>query len=548
MNKISLEKFKNFDYGLISLIFLSLLGCIFFVGHYNGIMIDFGRELYYPEMILKGKVLYKDLFNIYGPFSYLMNAFFYNIFGAKLQTLYILGSILGTLFVTGVYSVARKFLDNFTSFLIGLFTIILGITTTIIFNFTFPYSWAMLYGIIFFIWSLYFLLKSEKNILFALLASVFAGFAVVNKYEFILYGIFIITLIIKFEFKNLKNLLILLSGFLLPFVLSFGILFLQGLKFHDLIDSFAILKIMTHTQTLKYFYHHVGILYSNQLLLVGIVALLKASIIFGLIYLCVKLWGKNKVISGLFLSVILVLISIFVIQPIQNILMFLPILILCLTLKNIKKLDKSVIILIIAILSVSAKSFWALLIMSYGSYYAPILLIAVFSLLKNKKIKISAEILLGLIIICLLNLQIKDFNACKNLILFNGNKIFTTKEVQLSTNNLITFINQNTKLVDKTVIFPEGMTINFLVQRPSDDFYNSLLPLYIETFGENKITNYYKKNKPEYIIFTNENMSNYGFNYICEDYALDFCSFVSENYKNINIIGNEKRFLIYKRK
>ncbi|MFQ8625165.1 MAG: hypothetical protein ACLSA2_01150 [Candidatus Gastranaerophilaceae bacterium] len=75
---------KDYKY-LILLWILCLAGLVFFTGHYAGILIDFGREVYYPERILEGKILYKDLFNIYGPLSYQINALLYKIFGASFQ-------------------------------------------------------------------------------------------------------------------------------------------------------------------------------------------------------------------------------------------------------------------------------------------------------------------------------------------------------------------------------------------------------------------------------------------------------------------------------
>ena len=45
---------------LVILWILSLVALLIFVGHYSGLLIDFGREVYYPEQILNGKILYKD--------------------------------------------------------------------------------------------------------------------------------------------------------------------------------------------------------------------------------------------------------------------------------------------------------------------------------------------------------------------------------------------------------------------------------------------------------------------------------------------------------
>ncbi|MCI1273229.1 MAG: glycosyltransferase family 39 protein [Clostridiaceae bacterium] len=554
MNNFFLEKFKNtkFDFCLIGLILLSILGCIFFVGHFNSILIDFGREVYYPKAILNGKVLFKDLFNIYGPFSYLFNSILYKIFGTKLQTLYIAGSILGTIFVSGIYAISRQFLDKATSFVIGLFAITLGITTTVIFNYTFPYSWAMLYGIIFFVWSLFLLIKfinaEDKPFKLLIFSLVLAGFAISNKYEFILYGIFTLLYAIKFYIRDLKKLLVIISTFLLPIILSYGILFLQGLSLSELINSFSIIKIMMHTRTLQHFYQSTGILVSVNLLLITLVAFIKAFVLFGILYLCTKLWNKNKIGGGILYAIFIPLIMLFALEPIQNIMMFLPILLIILGIKNIKTINESTKILIIATLLVSAKSFWGLLILSYGSYYAPLLLIPFFATLKNETYKNTAKTLLAIISLSIFIGQINTLKFCNSKIEANGNYIYTFQTAQASYDELNNYITSNTKPADKIVIFPEGMTINFLTDRKSDDFYNSLLPLYIETFSEDKIINYYKKDKPEYIIFTNENMKDYGFNYICNDYAQGFCSFVYSNYKNVKTIDGENRFLIFKKK
>ena len=132
---------------LLILWILCIAGLIFFCGHYSGILIDFGREVYYPQQILEGKILYKDLFNIYGPLAYQINAILYKIFRAKLSTLYASGCICSILTVSGIYLIAKRFLSRFLSFCIGVFTIAVGVTATNIFNFHFPYSWAMLYGL-----------------------------------------------------------------------------------------------------------------------------------------------------------------------------------------------------------------------------------------------------------------------------------------------------------------------------------------------------------------------------------------------------------------
>ena len=123
---------------LLVILLLMCVGILFmFSAHHSGILIDYGREVYYPQEILGGKVLYKDLFNIYGPLAYQINALLYKIFGANLSTLYGAGTISSLLIVSGIYLVAQKFLSKFLSFAIGFFTIVVGVATTSIFNFYF---------------------------------------------------------------------------------------------------------------------------------------------------------------------------------------------------------------------------------------------------------------------------------------------------------------------------------------------------------------------------------------------------------------------------
>ena len=90
------------------------------------------------------------------------------------------------------------------------------------------------------------------------------------------------------------------------------------------------------------------------------------------------------------------------------------------------------------------------------------------------------------------NFRLLRTETCK--ISTSHGTIYTNRYYGDSSSELINFVNQNTDKNDKIVIFPEGMTINFLTERKSDDYYNSLLPLYVETFGEEKLIDHYKKN------------------------------------------------------
>ena len=141
-----MKKFFIENKNLVILWVLCGIALFIFCGHYSNILLDIGREIYYPERILDGKVLYKDLFNIYGPFSYLFNALLYKIFSPNLGTLYFSGILCSLGIISAIYLIAKNFLSDCLSLAICIFTIITGVCAVHLFNFTLPYSWAMLYG------------------------------------------------------------------------------------------------------------------------------------------------------------------------------------------------------------------------------------------------------------------------------------------------------------------------------------------------------------------------------------------------------------------
>ena len=529
---------------LILLWILCITGLLFFCGHYSNILIDFGREVYYPEQILNGGILYKDLFNIYGPLAYQINAVLYKIFGAKLSTLYIAGCISSILTISGIYIIAQKFLSKFLSFCIGVFTITICVTTTSIFNFHFPYSWAVLYGLIAFLYSLYFLLKFNDNKKSSKLciSALIAGICITCKYDFLLYALIILFFIIKF--KNWKAFLC----FLMPPLLSFGILFIQGLSFGDLINSLAITGLMAKSKTLIYFYQNSGIYFHPKVIPTDFLLFLKTAIPFAIILFGACLFQKNKTLS--------IIVSIlgycgflwFFSENIKTAFGFLPLLLLISAAAGFRKINSNLAILIISALAVSAKVFWVMLLYSYGNYYISIVLIAILALMFKfipERLEKIAGIYLLAASILYINANFHMLSHAEGKIQTLKGTVYTSKELAESTNELIKYLNNAD---GNAVIFPEGMTVNFLAGVRSDDFYNSLLPLYIETFTEEKIIEHYKNKMPEYIIFNNLNMKDYYFQYICNDYALNFCGFVQKNYKPEVVIDTGFRYIIFKRK
>ena len=542
-----MKEILNENKYLLLLWVFCIAGLIIFCGHYSNILIDFGREVYYPEQILEGKVLYKDLFNIYGPLSYQINAVLYKIFGAKLSTLYGAGWVSSILAVSGIYIIAQKFLSKFLSFCIGFFTISVCVATTCIFNFHFPYSWAVLYGLISFLFSLYFLLKynDDKKSFNLCMSSLFAGICIANKYDFLLY-VFVVLFFILKE-KNWKAFLYFIS---VPLV-SYGILFIQGMRFSDLINTLLIVKTMAQTNTLTYFYQNAGIYFHQKAILTDILLFCKIAVPFGIMLYGAYLFESKKVISIILFTAGYVFYLWFFTINIGSTLGFLPLSLLILFLIRLRKLNSNFIVLVISALVVSAKVFWVMLLYLYGNYYVAIVMIAVFALVFTfvpRKLEKAAGVGLLISSACFIFANFYMLSIADNVVQTDNGVIFTEQAISKSTKELVNFINHKTKSDDRIVIFPEGMMINFLTDRNGDDYYNSLIPLYVETFGEDKIIEHFKSDMPEYIVFNNQSMRDYYFQYICNDYALDFCGFINQNYTLEKVIDNEFRYMIFKRK
>ncbi|MCX5659072.1 MAG: glycosyltransferase family 39 protein [Planctomycetota bacterium] len=82
---------------------------------WNDILVDFGRELYFPWQILQGKVLYRDLASINGPLSPYVNAVWFSVFGVSLRTLILCNLAITAGIVWMVYLLMRTVADRFAA-------------------------------------------------------------------------------------------------------------------------------------------------------------------------------------------------------------------------------------------------------------------------------------------------------------------------------------------------------------------------------------------------------------------------------------------------
>ncbi len=542
-----MKKFLIENKNLVILWILCGIALFIFCGHYNNILLDVGREVYYPERILEGKVLYKDLFNIYGPFAYLFNALLYKIFTPNLNVLYFLGIVCSFAIVSGVYLIAKKFLSGFLSLAIGIFTIISGVCATHLFNFTFPYSWAMLYGTVCFIYSVWALIKykEEGKNQFFYLAALLGGLCAANKYDFFIYGIFLF--IAALLTKNKKIILNFFTCFLFfPLICSLTLYF-QGLRLENFISAINDIKQIIGSSSLGYFYKLQGIYFNPKILVLWLINFLKTGVGFAGLIGGVKLMDKNKIAGWIVCAIFAILIAIFTTPPVLIFLVPLTILTAICACKKLKN-NTPAVFLFLGVISVCAKSFWSLLALNYGNYIISMVLIAfltvVFSFADKKYEKAFA---IGILAI---GLNFLYFSGSMRVLLNEKvstarGAIYTFEKNALMTQKLIDGLKRNN--VKSAYIYPEGLIVNFLANVKADDYYNSMLPLYTESLGEDRFIDNLKQTKPGYIILNNLSMREYGAGFICDDYAFNFRDYLFENYSMVDDIDDGFRYVVFAR-
>ena len=154
-------------------------------GHWGDFQIDCGREIYAPTALLRGKLLYRDLWYCYGPLAPYLQAVLFRVFGVHLAVLYGLGMALtiGTSLFT--FELARQFR---LPVIAGAAPALLFLGEAFhpsIFNFVFPYSYAASLGSFLGSGCVYFVIRHAFGGLRRHLgiAAVLAGLAALSKQE-----------------------------------------------------------------------------------------------------------------------------------------------------------------------------------------------------------------------------------------------------------------------------------------------------------------------------------------------------------------------------
>lgn len=155
-------------------------------GHWGDFQIDNGRELYVPAEILKGKLLFRDLWYMYGPLAPYLKALLFRIFGVHLTVLYIFGLALTIGTALFVFETARFFNLGLVGSTVPALFFLVEAFYPFIRNFVFPYSYAAALGAFLGLACLYFTMRHASSLrtLHLGLAALLGGLVILTKQEF----------------------------------------------------------------------------------------------------------------------------------------------------------------------------------------------------------------------------------------------------------------------------------------------------------------------------------------------------------------------------
>lgn len=582
-----IQKFKNFFianqleiFSILGLYLIFILLLSVFINHFGHIVLDSGREAFFPLEVLRGKILYKDLFNIFGPFSYQINALFYKLLGINLKSLNIAGTICASMILFVIYFISRQFLSKKISWAITCFIMVSCAIHPWIFNYIFPYAFSMTYAFCGFLFSVLFLilyLKTSKQC-FLPLSWFFLGVSIASKYEYLLYFVllFFLTIITKPAKKYL--LYSFFSFLIVPFV-CFFILFHQGLTLNELINQFHLIKNYATSPALNSFYRDSsGLFPVKEKLIDAIKTFIQVFSLAGFLITSIYSffnWQKNKTASiykrllifGFMLTFCYLFFSYTKNLP-WHLFCWLPIfctfLFVVLLFINKKSFidslhTKEIIFLLFVLISLfaSVKSFFFLSLSSYGTYAFPLLLIVflvfILEYLPLYFKSIDKEIFQSSLFVFLLSLTV--FFIVRHYFFIQDDFPLKTPRGTIYNSRIfvnpykktIEYINKKMKKDDSILVMPEGIMLNFLTDHPTKEPFYATYPAYIETFGEENIKQEIKKNPPDYIIINNRDSNEYGACYFCKDYAHSLCSYIKSNYIPVASFGSDFVMKIYKK-
>ncbi len=499
-----MEKNKDIiNIGIIT-IFL-VIGFLLFRNNFYFPLSDIGREFFIPSEMAEGKVLYKDIFNIYPPFGYFINAITVKIFGNFINTFQTIGLILSFCILSAVYKIAKIYTTPLIALLTSIFIIFSCTFYPSISNWLTPYSYSILYALAAVMWAIYFLIKyndTDKN-RYLYYSSVLYGLSLSCKYEYIFFG-FIIAIVLFYKKQNIYTFFKTVLFILFFPLISFIILLIQKVSLNDFIQAYNYALLLSKSSSVKFFYWFSGLTLSFNSVLRLIYSFFHPQ--FVSFFYSIVIWS-----------------------------------IIILTFVN--KSDLKYLILHISAVLLSYKVLGGISFEIYGTYFFPFLFINLIAFLYCKKV--SCKFLTIILIILILSYSSFVFRN-KNFTEIETVKgvIKTNPQFKEPVTDMLDFISKMDKS-DKILVLPEGVFLNYLTDTKTDNYLFYLIPPNVEIFGTEYVINRIKNGNYKYIAVSNVIYPWYNQTSFTNSWGGNIIKFIQSAYHLKLITGENYRFYIY---
>lgn len=114
-------------------------------GAWGNLTIDSGHEMYVPAVLAEGKLLYRDVWFMYGPAAPYFNSYLYRLFGVHLNVLYWAGSLSALGSAIFLYLIGMRLSSWLVGWTAGAVLLMEAFEPSL-FCFPLPYAFAAVYG------------------------------------------------------------------------------------------------------------------------------------------------------------------------------------------------------------------------------------------------------------------------------------------------------------------------------------------------------------------------------------------------------------------
>ncbi|MDD4939173.1 MAG: hypothetical protein PHE18_07510 [Candidatus Omnitrophica bacterium] len=545
---------------IISLSFLYLMSFSWL--KWGDLIVDVGREMYVPLKLFEGKILYRDIFYIYGPLSPYFNALLFKIFGPHLYSLFLSGALTAALTAFFTYKVSRFFLSVFFStFVTAAFLFVLAFGQYVYFgnyNFILPYSYSSVHAAALSLGALYLFFIWVKDGKYAWLCALFCALTLLSRLEMGLMLIFsILATLAAFSvdswFKLVSRLCLACAVSALTFIL-----FLSG----KTVLQKSILDIWIKSTFPNFTF--TGWLSGASALKPNLIVLLKNILHYaalcGIFYAGGYALGLAKKVKPLFgrrclfflaASISLGAGFLFYKRFFTYDLQFRGLPVICLaagavSLVKRKSGPEYLFIFTLSLFSLLLTS--RVLLRVWAGHYGFYILVPGLIIYYAFFLRICADILKAgtarnffrsaftFILVLFIAGHFAVSRYCYNRRTLKvsspkGSLYVFDNLRERGLKDLLGFLDENTEKDETLVVFPEGVTINFLSGRENPLYYYSYHPVDLAVpEAEERVVSEMRANKVDYVVLTQRMTEEYGYPVFGRDYAAKILKYVSENY------------------